>query len=727
MYSLYLNAQVDQVPTTLQVVYTDHDDADLTVGLNELIESYNRRLPPSRLLVVCPCGVQQYVRTSLTGKDANGRLASTSHVAVAPYDSHGRVVEEHVIHLKAASEWSVSDRLVYCLATSAVAEIVDATKTILSAPHGYGFRKPSGREENIFVRAGNMLRNPGSISVFNFLLLRKLPTNCHVVYIDSFTILSFALGLKSLIRYFRQRTPSLIVPTIENIHSYEMSPEFRVPNELNYLIVISASTSGGLARKLVKERQADPSRIVHLLGVAHEGASLHEMCIYFRVRWPQAREGGNGRLGAVIEIGTEEFLVAQGLPRPVRITRALVDRRARGELHKKFYSSAMRFYDPRPSAGAAYSTFSLTKEPASYSSAPVRAWVEGSLVHELPASVGLLIHLDDQMSGLVAESIQHSLGHDVNVCSLGELSNLPPNASAQAVVIVAYQDPDLEGLRRANIALRNRDRMYQHYVVCYAFPTSNREHTRRKEDLRVGPRNRLFGWSEFLVLPVGASSLHESFALERSALDQDAIEKSRVALGEGLAATLSARCNPSEVSADGLFLPRISGGPLGLRLGSIFFSEQERDLPISQICVYAMVAAAMQRAREADFGEGGAGWSGFDENPFVRSVLDPSMFVRFNDGILQASLLRAARPCELDYSASDDFSRQFTAACLTVLVSCDQDVGDAALEFVYALVTGKVALRPEDREQLFEEMRHNAALQCVFELLRSGGNEVTLD
>ena len=89
------------------------------------------------------------------------------------------------------------------------------------------------------------------------------------------------------------------------------------------------------------------------------------------------------------------------------------------------------------------------------------------------------------------------------------------------------------------------------------------------------------------------------------------------------------------------------------------------------------------------------------------------MFVRFNDGILQASLLRASRSCELDYSASDDFSRQFTAACLTVLRSCDHDVGDAALEFVYALVTRKVALRQQDRKQLFETIGRNAALQSV--------------
>ena len=104
--------------------------------------------------------------------------------------------------------------------------------------------------------------------------------------------------------------------------------------------------------------------------------------------------------------------------------------------------------------------------------------------------------------------------------------------------------------------------------------------------------------------------------------DQEAIAERQGALGERLAVVLSGRCNLSQISAEGLFLPRISGEALVLRPGSIFFREQERDVPVSQICVYAMVAAAMQRAREADFGDGGVDWSGFDENPFVRSVLD---------------------------------------------------------------------------------------------------------
>lgn len=720
MYSLYLNEPVNGVPASLQVVYTGHDDADLKVGIRELVESYNRRLPPSRILFVCPSGIERQIQDSLTRKDTQLRLKSPSHVTVAPYDSHGTVISDRIVNIK-ASDWDISDGYVHRLAQSAVEKIVNATKTILYAPHGYRFRKPSGREEDIFVRAGNMLREPGSLSVFNFLLLRKLPCNCRFLYVDSFTILSFALGLKSIIRYFQESNPTLILPVIENIHSYEISGEFRIPNEPNYFVVISASTSGGFARKLVEEKQARPERIVHLLGVANEESQLQEKCIYFRVSEPRGA-GNAGGQKAIIDISTEEFIVAQGLPRSVRITRRLVNQRGKSELCNSFYFNAMTFYGPN--TGTGYSPFSLADDPTSYTSSPIRAWIRKALVHELPASTRVLIHLDDPMSTHVAESIEQSLGHDVKVYSLAEFLNLQPGRVDGATVVVAYQDPGLVNLRRANVKLRDWNDAHQHYLVCYAFPTSAREHKRLKDDLRMGPGGKQFGWSEFLVLPVGLHDAPLKLDLERYSLTPYAD-----ALGEKLVAALVARFGSSSTSSDGLFLPRIDGSSLELRRGSIFFGEQTGevgDLDVSQICVYAMVAAAMQKAREAEVGCGGAGWSGFDDNPFVRSVLDPSMFVRFNDGILQASLLRASRPCELDYSASDDFSRQFTAACRSVLVNCTHDVGEAALEFIHALVTEKVALRQEDRRRLDEEIERNPVLKSVSELLKAERDEVGL-
>ena len=369
MYSFQLSMPIDGSPTALQVVYPSHEDSEdrLGTGLGQLVEAYNRRVPPSRLLFICPTGIEQQIERSFNDRkgEFEGRLTSTSHVVVAPYDERGKLVCGRIIHLMGHGEtnWAVTDIFLEQLGARAVAQIFNDTKTILHAPHGYLFRHLSGREENIFVRAGNLLRQPSCLAVFNYLLLRKLPPDCSLVYIDSFTILSFALGLQSLVGYFRRSRRSVSALAIENIHSYEVTSEFRIPNEANYLVLISASTSGGFALKLVTEKQADPARIVHLLGVGPPRSALRDSCVYFWERHPPGRPiSGTSQQNALIEIGTEEFLVAQGPPRPVPITRAHVNPDGAGELHKPFYREALKFGEPAPVARGAYSTFSVSTE-----------------------------------------------------------------------------------------------------------------------------------------------------------------------------------------------------------------------------------------------------------------------------------------------------------------------------------------------------------------------------
>ena len=726
MYSFELVVAIDEVPTTLQVVYASHGDADerlVATGLADLIEGYNRRVPPSRLLFVCPCGIEGALKGAFDDRrwELEGRLKSASHVVIAPYDKHGRLVAKRIVHLKRGGPfWDIDDSLVERLAHEAVAGIFDDAKTILRAPHGYAFRKLSNREEEIFVRAGNMLRDPTCLSVFSYLLLRRMPPECGLVYIDSFTILSFALGLQSLVDYFRHSDSELPALAIENFHSYEIAPEFRIPNEANYFVLISASTSGGLARKLVKENQAERTRIVHLLGVGPADSEFRQSCVHFRERdVPARKDGPAGQRNGIIEIRTEEFLVAQGPPSPVPLTRKHVNRKGAGELHKPFYVDALRFHEP--SAGGSYSTFSMSASDTDADRSPLRGWVRERLVHQLPASVCMLVHVEDAMSARLASWVIDALPGNVEIKSLSDLGHVPRTCfSGGAAVVVAYDDPAFERLRQVNIALRRVDPVHRHYVVGYAFPASRDEHRRLKNDLRMGPGGPQYGWSEFLTLPVGAAPLHESLVTGFAGLSEQLIESFRPSFGDALAFELMARKRQCSIPDDGLFLPRTDGRPLVLRHGSVVFPDKP-GAGVSQIAVHAMVSAAVQAAREPDAKEEQGGRSRrprFDDNPFVRSVLDPSMFARFNDGVLQASLLRATQRSELDYSASDDLSRQFASVCESVLSNHRNEVGDAALEFVFALVTERVSLRPSDSERLDVQIESSRVLSAFRELLK---------
>ena len=70
MYSFQLSMPIDGSPTALQVVYPSHEDSEdrLGTGLGQLVEAYNRRVPPSRLLFICPTGIEQQIERSFNDR-----------------------------------------------------------------------------------------------------------------------------------------------------------------------------------------------------------------------------------------------------------------------------------------------------------------------------------------------------------------------------------------------------------------------------------------------------------------------------------------------------------------------------------------------------------------------------------------------------------------------------------------------------------------------------------
>jgi len=730
MYSRRLSLVLAEKATTLEVAYPDHTDSDdhLKDRLERLIHGYNQKLNPSHLLFLCPEGIGSKIGEIF---DANKRqympmLRTLSDAVVVSYDEAGKLSNSDPLEIiktsNAGTHWLTDDKLAEISRTVA-SGIVDRTKTIMRAPHGYVFKKPSGNTENIFIRAGNMLREPHCLPVFNYLLLRKLPANCRTLYIDSFTILSFALGLQSLVRHFQREPHSRTRPEIiiEHFHSYEMEPGLSIPNDPNYFILISASTSGGLANKLVAEKQANRNNIAHLLAVGdREGdEKLRLSSILFRESSPA--KPPDGSRSSLIHISTEEFLVNHGKPNLVQVTKHHINSKAAEELRKRFYLQKLRFNFVEE-RGRPHSFFSVSQKitDRQLDDAPIRPWLDGQLLHELPSSIDELIPTDDPASERLALRPQHNLkkprGKSVRLTALSEIEKLGFQIGRSAA-IVSYFDPGLESFLRASGVLRNLEKPspYRHYVLGYAFPPTYAEYERLKKDLLMSSSRPRWGWSEFLALPVGEDLLHQSLALRRIDFTDASIAERRPVLGQNLADALLKRNNRTRVSGKDLFLPNSAGEPLKLGEGSVFFSGKYSS-NLSQIAVHAMVSSSMQAAREPLLARVHESLPKFDDNPFVRSVLNPLMFARFSDGILQASLLRAAMPSELDYAADKNLSRQFASIFSDVLFNHEFIAGGAALEFIFALTKNKISLVREDHQRLLRVIKEAPPLRAFHEV-----------
>jgi hypothetical protein len=139
-----------------------------------------------------------------------------------------------------------------------------------------------------------------------------------------------------------------------------------------------------------------------------------------------------------------------------------------------------------------------------------------------------------------------------------------------------------------------------------------------------------------------------------------------------------------------LFLPAMNGAQLTLRPGFAFWRfPYDKDLA-SQADVYFSVAAVLHRWREEH-----ARSVGDFSRRYGRVTISPKNFYRYNDGIIQACILRAAGQGELDYRYDKQLSDAMSNVLTAVFSNFDNSRGEATLEFLFALVEKQLNLRQQ--------------------------------
>src|SRR5690606_40230559 len=101
---------------------------------------------------------------------------------------------------------------------------------------------------------------------------------------------------------------------------------------------------------------------------------------------------------------------------------------------------------------------------------------------------------------------------------------------------------------------------------------------------------------------------------------------------------------------------------------------------ISQSDVYFTIACVLNAMRNSE--------DGLRQSNFVKNLLDPFVFNRFNDGIIQAAILRSAKSEELNYSYSRQNSENMLMLLKTFVKHHSEYQGEALLEFLHALAIG---------------------------------------
>jgi hypothetical protein len=145
-----------------------------------------------------------------------------------------------------------------------------------------------------------------------------------------------------------------------------------------------------------------------------------------------------------------------------------------------------------------------------------------------------------------------------------------------------------------------------------------------------------------------------------------------------------------------LFWPSVDGNQLTLRPDFALWAFDYSQRRHTQADVYFTICAVLHAWR-AEHAEGVS-------LEHKRLLLAPRNFVRFNDGVIQASLLRSAMAGELDYRASPDQSELMESVLAVVFENFGSRRGEACIEFLLALLEGRLRLVKKDVYKLLEAL-----------------------
>ena len=99
-----------------------------------------------------------------------------------------------------------------------------------------------------------------------------------------------------------------------------------------------------------------------------------------------------------------------------------------------------------------------------------------------------------------------------------------------------------------------------------------------------------------------------------------------------------------------------------------------------------------------------------DQSEYVRNVLDPGNFIRYNDGIIQASLLRAATNEELRYDLTEEMGSQMKRVLGDMIIHYGDSHSEGLNEFFYAIAIKKMRSQGKYYQGMHRLIRESKSL-----------------
>ncbi len=592
-----------------------------------------------------------------------------------------------------------------------LAQLVDIRGAFQEAPPGHIFKHPSGRATRQFLLASELLRDEVdayfvAVAICATAWSRLKCTS--TLHIDTMGIYPIARAVEDVTRSCGGNRSGW---EIDSFHSHRGMAELHTVLTEADAVLVSASTTGSMVTKL-REDGVSENALITLLEMSDEGRS--GSVVYARSRHTEALSAGPQRIQneTVIELAGEYFAAQGKKPRPFVLTKAHQPASLNPFLKNFSHRSVLRLNHPRAGNVARKDLVSLD-ETKIVESADLKKWLKDEIRLKTPVSVSHILGLNGvgggRMAQVCAEILESITGRPPKLINFENLMALDDAARSEVtgVLVCGAVVGDGHSLRAIARDLRElAPKASRHFVVAVGLPETMRAWLRLKQFLIQSDDNdRPYLLSSWMVLPTGAPSGTGDAWLRADELMQQAdqmdITDDAPWSKDHTQSSILEMAKTLESLQDG-YLQTMSGDELRLTSGFVFWNpsnEIRADSNNAAVCFLAM-SAALQNAREHN--EAG---SRLSSSMHETVVLDVENFLRFNDGVLQVSLLRAADAHELDYSGSPELSEMMREFLEKVFLNTSRPYGEAALEFGLALATQRLRLNKADSLELISRIK----------------------
>lgn len=600
---------------------------------------------------------------------------------------------------------------------------------------------PSGKHCDKFLRTGNVLMNTAEIYFIAFRLLSRLKDKHEKIYCDTSSINTLAFALLELKRRLSRTFRSI---PIESFSSYDGLFSKSIRFFGNSLVLISSSTSGNIIDRIIEHDEdvdVDNTAIIFFLGskinykkrentiicnLTKSEKNLNGIDFYDTYSEKECHLCASGSYP--VEVKGDVFLLEK--PKINRVTIKVTDApRNLSTFVKQFTSEKQTHhnvfkvnYKETSKTDNKYEVYFdifhvldfIERNPTDKKYRAYREKLFDYINQYIPSNTKFLICLPDEGSIKLANMIKDYIAPNYLTDKLpkivafndvvDEIKDVKVIGSA---VIVGSCISNGKNLLYLSRAFRNFNKLTLVYFIGLA-RTGNNSHLQfLKSNLKQGDYGKetnsfvevesffcdkaskntsWVGESKFLVDHLLEVAEQKSLFRAKSRIEEriELIDESLSTINKGL--------------ANKIFFPNTLGEELELRKGFAFIKFEKFEY-VSQADVYFAISAILNNLRNVNDHS-----HCLKQSEFVRNIIDPGNFNRYNDGIIQASILRAAKQGELSYHIDEDLSEDMKSILDKVIEDYRAPQGEGLVEFLYALASKKMTLKKDHLEQLLKKV-----------------------